>query len=60
MIQSSTHLLALALKAEALTADWSIVAAHFECSLSFALKILNLVNYPIPIFGYAKIQRMHD
>ena len=53
MIQSSTHLLALALKAEALTADWSIiVAAHFKCSLSCVLKIFNVVSNPIPIFGY--------
>ena len=52
MIQSSTHLLALALKAEALMADWSIVAAHFECSLSCILKIFNVVSNPIPIFGY--------
>ena len=53
MIQSSTHLLALALKAEALTADWSIiVAAHFECSLSCVLKIFNEVSNPFPIFGY--------
>ena len=53
MIQSSTHLLALALRAEALTADWSIiVAANFECSLSSVLKIFNVVSNPIPIFGY--------
>ena len=53
MIQSSTHLLALARKAEALTADWSIiVAAHFKCSLSCVMKIFNVVSNPIPIFGY--------
>ena len=53
MIQSSTHLLSLGLKAEALKADWSIIeAAHIESSLSCVLKIFNVLSNPIPKFGY--------